>query len=177
MGAATSKGRDKAKNSTQSPPCNLPPLKKGEKLRAVVVLCVDDIQNPKRCLILKRGSTAPWAPGRWSLPGGLIDGGEDPATAAIRELKEETDLEATNVRLLGAPYCVGNGYGMQAVLCGCVSASPLGKSSSFPGGLPVSTELGFPENDDAKWCAQEAIESYDQAVASNKLLIAEALRN
>ena len=63
---------------------------------AVVVLCVGNIKTPKRCLILKRGSTAPWDPSQWSLPGGLIDGREDPATDGIRELKEEADLEATN---------------------------------------------------------------------------------
>lgn len=35
----------------------------------------------------------------YSLPGGLIDPGESPKQAAIRELQEETGLKATNMKL------------------------------------------------------------------------------
>ena len=36
--------------------------------------------------------------GRWELPGGTVEVGEDPASAAVREVAEETGLD---VRLLG----------------------------------------------------------------------------
>ena len=39
-----------------------------------------------RILLLRRGLTAPWAPGKWGLPGGYVEPGETPAQAAVREL-------------------------------------------------------------------------------------------
>lgn len=43
-------------------------------------------------LLIERG--APPAEGLWSFPGGLVDGGETLRQACLRELREETGLEA-----------------------------------------------------------------------------------
>jgi len=45
-----------------------------------------------RILLLRRGPTAPWAPGQWDLPGGYLDVAETPAAGAVRELAEETGI-------------------------------------------------------------------------------------
>jgi ADP-ribose pyrophosphatase len=45
-----------------------------------------------------------------ALPGGLIDDGEEPLTAAQRELMEETGYRATNWRTLGS-YVMNSNYG------------------------------------------------------------------
>jgi 8-oxo-dGTP diphosphatase len=50
--------------------------------------------NKDRMLILKRENDL------WEFPGGGVEWGEDPQKAAIRETKEETGLDATNVRMV-----------------------------------------------------------------------------
>jgi mutator protein MutT len=56
------------------------------------------IEN-RKILLVKRGNEP--NKGLWSIPGGLIKLGESPEEAAIRELKEETGLNAIIEKLLG----------------------------------------------------------------------------
>jgi 8-oxo-dGTP diphosphatase len=51
-----------------------------------------------KALILRRGMTAPWMPGAWNLPGGMMDEGESPQAAAERECFEETGIRPTGVK-------------------------------------------------------------------------------
>jgi 8-oxo-dGTP diphosphatase len=52
-----------------------------------------------RIVLIRRRDT-----GQWGLPGGLIDWGEDIATAAQRELKEETGLNLLKIERLVGVY-------------------------------------------------------------------------
>ena len=51
------------------------------------------VNQADHILLLRRGVTAPWAPGLWGLPGGYIEDGETPAHAAVRELGEEAGID------------------------------------------------------------------------------------
>lgn len=55
------------------------------------------VRDGKILLLKRRGGIGD---GVWYLPGGVVDRGEDPADAAVRETLEESGLRVENVRLL-----------------------------------------------------------------------------
>lgn len=60
------------------------------------------LRNVKEeCLLLKRGETAPWMPGKWNLPGGNRDPGETLEETARREALEEAGVVVGALRLVG----------------------------------------------------------------------------
>jgi len=58
-------------------------------------------------VLLVRASTQSAVPGTWWLPGGGVEFGEAPADCVVRELYEETGLQARDVRLLNVVSDVG----------------------------------------------------------------------
>jgi len=65
-----------------------------QRLGAYAVCVLDD-----RLLLTRLALSATQR--RWTLPGGGLDHGEDPADGALRELEEETGLRGRIMRLLG----------------------------------------------------------------------------
>jgi alanyl-tRNA synthetase len=71
----------------------------GDGLRVVVAAAVE---RRGRLLAARRTRPAALA-GRWELPGGKVEPGEDPAPALVRELREELAVDATVVGRVPGP--------------------------------------------------------------------------
>lgn len=63
------------------------------------------INSNKKILILERGSTAPWMPNRYCLPGGRLEPNEELVEGAARELGEETGIFIVDHNYL-VPYTI-----------------------------------------------------------------------
>jgi predicted NUDIX family NTP pyrophosphohydrolase len=114
--------------------------------------------------------------GSWSVPKGLIDAGEAPLAAAVREFREETGLEVSGTFRLLAPLRQRGG---KVVLCWAVEAD-LDLSDFAPGEFemewpPRSGQTRrFPEIDKVGYFAVN--EAIDRILASQIPLIREALQ-
>lgn len=62
----------------------------GKQLRLSVKIVIRDDNG--HCLLLKRSMSSKGNPGKWDLPGGKIDAGENFEEALLREVAEETGL-------------------------------------------------------------------------------------
>jgi mutator protein MutT len=65
-----------------------------KKEGAIVVL----LNEKNETLILLRPAAAKWSPNTWGYPGGRIEPGETPQEAAVRETREETQLDARGLK-------------------------------------------------------------------------------
>lgn len=65
-----------------------------QNLKAAMAVVIN--QN-KEVLILKREPHTGWMPEKWGLPGGHIEKNESSVDAAVRETKEETNLDLSCV--------------------------------------------------------------------------------
>jgi hydroxyethylthiazole kinase-like uncharacterized protein yjeF len=73
----------------------------GARSGAVLVL-LEDLPDGPRLVLTRRRPDLRSHPGQLSFPGGRIEPGEDPVSAALREAEEEIGLDRASVTVLGA---------------------------------------------------------------------------
>ncbi len=88
----------------------------------------------------------------WDFPKGLLDPGEEPLAAAVREVEEETGLTKLDFRW-GHEFKETEPYGSNHK----IARYYIAESKTGEAHLPVSAELGRPEHDEFCWT------SYDEA--------------
>jgi 8-oxo-dGTP pyrophosphatase MutT (NUDIX family) len=85
----------------------------------------------------------------WDFPKGLVEPGEQPLEAAVREVREETTLE--NLAFdWGRDFIDTGPYNK-----GKISRYYLARSNDTRVHLPINPELGFPEHQEARWVGFE----------------------
>ena len=114
---------------------------KEDSSTAAVVTIVD---KEGKVLILRRGMTAEWQPGKWSLPGGLVHTDELLIDGAQREIYEETSIWLPNLK-----FCF-----KKDKVYFYVSRLPLSRRSY------KNIKLDF-ENDEYDWVLPEELDLYD----------------
>jgi 8-oxo-dGTP pyrophosphatase MutT (NUDIX family) len=84
---------------------------------AAVLIAVTDRPDPG-VLLTHRPESMPNHPGQVAFPGGKLEAGEDPITAALREAHEELAIPPGEVRVVGETdsFVTGSGFALTPVL-------------------------------------------------------------
>ena len=112
------------------------------KLSAGVVV-VRDTPEGWRYLLLRAFT-------HWDFPKGMVEPGEEPLSAAVREVKEETLIEDLDFAW-GQDYVETGPYSR-----GKIARYYLAKTSTVEVSLPVIEALGRPEHNEFRWVDEAA---------------------
>ena len=81
----------------------------------------------------------------WDFPKGLVEAGEEPIDAALREVREETTLDDLSFDW-GLSFMDTGPYNK-----GKISRYYLARSKEMQVSLPINPDLGMPEHHEARW--------------------------
>lgn len=115
----------------------MPPVTPSTRLSAGVAI-VSVVNRKLRFLLLR-------AYRNWDFPKGLVEPGESPIDAAVREVREETTLDDISFDW-GLDFIDTGPYNK-----GKISRYYIARSKETHIVLPVSPELGVPEHHEARW--------------------------
>lgn len=107
---------------------------------SAIVVVVDAVD---RVLLLLRPKWIKWGAGQWAFPGGKLEAGETREQAAVRETKEETQLNVRSLKEVKIPLD---------------KALTMFYTRDYTGVVKIDWE-----HDDFVWLTRDEIESYDLA--------------
>lgn len=89
----------------------------------------------------------------WDFPKGVVERGENPLEAAVREVREETGLT-------GLDFCWSKGYQETPPYgAGKIARYYLAESRDGEVFLPINPALGKPEHEEFRWVTYEAAQA------------------
>ena len=112
-------------------------------------------------VLAARRTSPPELAGRWELPGGKVEAGEEPADALVREVAEELGVAVQVLTWLSPRVPVGDGWELRVATARLLE------------GTPVATE-----HDALRWLGPDELGAVDWATADRPFLpeVAELLR-
>lgn len=145
------------------------------------------VNHENKILLIKRSEKAEACPGMWALPGGFVDslidssvdkkdrkfieGAETPEQAAIREVKEETNLTLENVIISPVGIYEGNNRDPRDTI------DAWAKSHAFFYKIPPEVFeaqkdkiVGLDDAEDVAWVSIEDIKNMQLAFDHNKII-------
>jgi ADP-ribose pyrophosphatase YjhB (NUDIX family) len=117
-----------------------------------IVVCVGGVVLDEGRILLVRQAQGHTLEGQWTIPWGLIDPGETPEAAVLREIEEEAGVAAEIVGLLGIQSLPEPWEGWLGIVFQCKHVS----------GLPVSD--GGRETDRARFFSLHELSSFDERI-------------
>ena len=83
------------------------------------------VRRRGKVLMIRRADHLKRAPGYWGLPGGILEPGESPTEGAVRELREELNLEGAPLQILGTRPSMSGEYELFWVELEVADTSPM----------------------------------------------------
>jgi 8-oxo-dGTP diphosphatase len=110
-------------------------------------------------LLAARRSAPPELAGRWELPGGKLEPGEEPEQALVRELREELGVEVEPMERIPGEWTLKPGYVLRVWTARLLSGEP----------LPLE------DHDELRWLRPDELDTVDW-LDQDRPAVAEAAR-
>jgi ADP-ribose pyrophosphatase YjhB (NUDIX family) len=119
-----------------------------------MVVCVGAVVlNQERALFVRQAEGHPLA-GQWSIPWGIVDPGETPESAILREIQEEGGILAEMEGLLGIQNLRRGGWLAAVFLCRHAGGEPTpdGRRETDRAAYLSLEEINTPDEPIETWC-------------------------